>query len=98
MNDNCCGRNSNYGMCPKCLKLRELTKHHILPRRRFPAGKNSPLLHLCRPCHTEIDDFTLDWDDMERSYFIEMTVLWLKGVYDDVPPTQVRYQTAQRAA
>ncbi len=83
MNDNCCGRSSSYGLCPRCHKLRELTKHHILPKRRFPAGRNSPLLHLCRVCHDVIDDLTFLWEEMERSYIIEQTVRWLKGEHDE---------------
>jgi len=83
MENNCCGRSSNYGLCPRCTRLRELTKHHILPKRRFPAGKNSPLLHLCRACHDVIDYLTLLWEDMERSYIIEQTVAWLKGEHDE---------------
>lgn len=49
----------------------------------FTAGKNSPLLHLCRQCHDIIDDLTYLWDGMERSYIVEQTVNWLKGEYDE---------------
>ena len=43
------------GLCPACLYVRELTRHHIYPRRFFGNYKNSPILHLCRSCHDEIE-------------------------------------------
>lgn len=45
-----------WGLCPKCMYLRDLTRHHIYPRRFFGAPKNSPILHLCRSCHDLIEE------------------------------------------
>ena len=95
-NENCCGRNSNYGLCPKCLRLRELTKHHILPKRVFAPGKHSPLLHLCRECHDTIDYLTLEWDDKNREYIIYETVLWLTGEKYEMRVLQERSVTNGR--
>ncbi len=47
--------NERWGLCPKCLYLRTLTRHHIYPRRFFGTPKNSPILHLCRDCHDRIE-------------------------------------------
>lgn len=44
-----------WGMCPNCLYLRDLTRHHIYPVRFFGKPKNSPILFLCRSCHDLIE-------------------------------------------
>jgi hypothetical protein len=81
VNQNCCGRNSNYGICAKCLHLRELTKHHVLPRRTFNSGRDSPILHVCRSCHDIIDAMTEGREHLGREYLIEMTQDWLRGFF-----------------
>ena len=50
-----CRNGERWGLCPACLYLRELTKHHIYPVRFFGRPKNSPILHLCRSCHDEVE-------------------------------------------
>lgn len=59
---------SHYGLCCKCLYLRDLTKHHVYPRRFFGNSPNSPILFLCRGCHDSIEinipkDVVLHKDD-----------------------------------
>ena len=44
------------GTCPKCDKLKKLTKHHILPRCHFKGGSGK-IVYLCRVCHDEIEKF-----------------------------------------
>ena len=39
------------GLCPKCLEITELTKHHILPKRYFKKKNDYMVLHICRKCH-----------------------------------------------
>ena len=46
---------NRWGLCPACLYLRDLTKHHIYPRRFFGTPQNSPILHLCRGCHDKLE-------------------------------------------
>lgn len=45
------------GLCPKCLYIRELTRHHIYPVRFFGRRneRTNPILHLCRTCHDGIE-------------------------------------------
>lgn len=43
------------GLCPKCLCIKKLTRHHLFPVRHFGDGPRSPILHLCRGCHDEIE-------------------------------------------
>ncbi len=41
------------GLCPKCLEIGELTRHHIFPRRWF---KRKEIIYLCRTCHNDIEN------------------------------------------
>ena len=50
------------GICPKCLQMARLTKHHIFPKKYFKK-KHIPVLFLCRTCH----------DDLERLYPLRKT-------------------------
>ena len=43
-------------LCPKCKRIREGTRHHILPVRFFGSNQNSPILYLCRDCHDLIEN------------------------------------------
>lgn len=97
MTENCCGKCAGYGLCPKCLRLRELTRHHILPKRVYPLGKNSPLLYVCRDCHDVIDDLTFMWEEMGRSYIVDQTVRWLQGEHDDYVSALQTRGTSYRA-
>lgn len=47
------GRKRKKGVCPKCFKVRVLTKHHVLPQRFY--GRNSNTIYLCRNCHDKIE-------------------------------------------
>lgn len=40
------------GICPKCLELKELSRHHIFPRRWF---KRKEIIFFCRECHNNIE-------------------------------------------
>lgn len=58
----------HYGICPRCMYLRDLTKHHIYPRRFFGKLLNAPILFLCRTCHDLLEtnipqDMVLHKDD-----------------------------------
>lgn len=43
------------GLCPKCLQIKEITKHHILPKRYFKKKNDYMVLHLCRECHNILE-------------------------------------------
>ncbi len=79
----CCGKSAGYGFCSKCKELRELTRHHSTPQRRYPSNRNSPLVYLCRPCHDIADELTFVWEDYGRSYLIDQCQRWLRGELDD---------------
>ena len=41
-------------VCPKCGKLKKLTKHHILPKRYF--DNETDTLYICRECHNLLEE------------------------------------------
>jgi hypothetical protein len=40
------------GVCPKCLEIKELSRHHVFPRRWF---KRKEIIFFCRQCHNEVE-------------------------------------------
>jgi len=64
--------NDRWGLCPKCLYLRDLTKHHIYPRRFFGTPKNSPILHLCRDCHDKIEELLPRHDKLSKRDYLQI--------------------------
>lgn len=64
-----CRNGERWGLCPSCLYLRELTKHHIYPVRFFGRPKNSPILHICRSCHDNVEKLIpVDMQLTKRDY------------------------------
>lgn len=61
------------GLCPKCLYIRELTKHHVYPRRFYGNHKNSPLLHLCRSCHDNIEKVIDPHIKLSKGAYLQLT-------------------------
>ena len=44
-----------YGLCPKCIKYKYLTRHHVLPQRFYKKIKQTPILYICRDCHDKLE-------------------------------------------
>jgi hypothetical protein len=65
-------------MCAKCLKIRESSKHHLLPRRFFGSNENSPLLFLCRDCHTALEKLIPQHHKLERDEYFLIAVEFLR--------------------
>ena len=42
-------------ICPACLEQKEMTKHHVYPKRHF--GKNAMIFELCRACHDKLEKY-----------------------------------------
>lgn len=43
---------ANQIICPKCKGVTKPSRHHVLPQRHF---EHSPILHLCEPCHKDLE-------------------------------------------
>jgi hypothetical protein len=44
-----------YGLCPACKKMRNLTEHHLYPKRFFGKKNNKALLLICVDCHRALE-------------------------------------------
>lgn len=62
----------HYGLCGRCLYLRELTKHHLYPRRFFGNSSNSPILFLCRSCHDAIEKLIPVETPLEKEDYLQI--------------------------
>lgn len=74
-----CRNGERWGLCPACLYLRELTKHHIYPVRFFGRPKNSPILHLCRSCHDEIEKEISVTEQLTKRDYLQIAREFLGG-------------------
>jgi len=67
------------GLCARCLIVKRLTKHHIFPKRFFGSNPGSPILHLCRDCHNDIEVHIPQHTELERDEYLAIAVEFLKG-------------------
>ena len=65
-------------LCPKCLKITEGSKHHVLPKRFFGSNQNSPLLFLCRNCHSDLEDQIPQHHKLDREDYFEIAAEFLQ--------------------
>ena len=62
----------HYGLCPKCLYLRDLTKHHIYPKRFFGRHSNTAILLLCRSCHDLLETNIPQDDILHKEDYLQI--------------------------
>lgn len=67
-----CRNGNRWGLCPQCLYLRDLTAHHIYPKRFFGTPKNSPILYLCRECHDEIEKLIPRDEELPKREYLQI--------------------------
>lgn len=69
------------GVCPKCFKIKRLTRHHLLPQRFF--GKTKAIILLCEGCHiydeNSIERLLPQFRKLTREEYFEVTKKWLRG-------------------
>ncbi len=75
-------------LCVKCLRIRESSKHHLLPRRFFGSNQNSPLLFLCRECHNDLEEQIPQHVKLDRDEYFQIAVDFLQPAqpYGNVLP------------
>ncbi len=75
-------------MCAACKKIRESSKHHILPLRFYGSSQNSPILYLCRTCHDEIERLIPQHHKLDREDYFEIAAEFLQPAqqYGNVLP------------
>lgn len=77
------------GLCPHCLKVTQLTRHHIYPRRFFGCYQGSPILHICRRCHDLIEKLIPQRHKLERYEYEEIARDFLRERYSsELSPLQ----------
>jgi hypothetical protein len=68
------------GLCPRCLRIRGLSKHHAFPRRFFGNGNgNQSTLFLCGECHDEIEVIIPQSFRLSKEQYLELHRQFLRG-------------------
>ena len=68
------------GVCPRCLHIRGLSKHHMFPKRFFGNGNgNRSTLFLCLECHELIEDIIPFSVKLRKEQYLEIHRLFLQG-------------------
>ena len=73
--------NGRLGICPNCLQVKYLTKHHVLPKRFYKKQRRPIILMLCRDCHNEIEKEIPYKKKLERRQYIEIAQTFLRRDY-----------------
>lgn len=73
-------------VCPRCFRLKVLTKHHIKPLRHF--GKNPYVIYLCKDCHRDIETVIKSEEfgigELKDYEYFEITKLFIKGGVSEI--------------
>lgn len=64
------------GLCPRCLEIRFLTRHHIEPQRH---NKNSPIVFLCWDCHREIEELLPEHYRLSFREYLHIAGKFIRG-------------------
>jgi hypothetical protein len=63
-------------LCPKCLQIRQRSRHHIFPVRHFGRKNNNTILYLCQECHQHLETF-IPPQRKSRLFYIEVVQQFL---------------------
>lgn len=66
------------GICPKCLEIKHLTKHHCFPKRFFPKQPKPVCLWICRDCHSDLEREIPYRKKMSRDFYLKVVRDFLK--------------------
>ena len=73
-------RGHTVGLCPRCLHIRCLSKHHAFPKRFFGNGSsNQSVLFLCGECHEDIEKIIPYSFRLSKEQYLELHSYFLKG-------------------
>lgn len=64
-------------LCPKCIRVRAKTAHHVFPREFFGEQPNGPFLLLCVTCHAELERI-VHHPSLSKRQILDMTAEWLE--------------------
>jgi len=66
------------GLCPKCIEITQLTRHHIFPLRHYPRQRKPVCLYLCRNCHSDLER-KIPFKKMARDFYVAVVKNFLTG-------------------
>ena len=67
------------GVCPRCLHIQGLSKHHVFPKRFFGNGNgNRSALLLCEECHEFIESIIPFSIKLRKEQYLEIHRLFLQ--------------------
>lgn len=66
-----------WGYCPKCEDWKQLTRHHIVPKRFFGWQREPIVILLCRDCHDELEKIIPISEKQERSFYSLVVINFL---------------------
>lgn len=78
------------GLCPHCLKVRYLQRHHIYPKRFFKKNNTTNLLYLCDNCHKEIEEILPLYRKLTKEEYLDIHKKWLRGEEVIVYPLETK--------
>lgn len=65
------------GICPKCKEVKELTNHHIYPKRFYGNQFSRRKLLICRTCHNTLETFIPQREKMPDKFYQSIVDLFL---------------------
>jgi hypothetical protein len=63
-------------LCPKCIRIRPKTAHHIFPKEFWGEQPNGPFLFLCEACHAGIQKL-VHYPSLTKRQILDITAEWL---------------------
>ena len=67
------------GLCVKCMRIRQLQKHHVLPVSKYGRKDNHSTILLCDDCHKEIERI-LPYRKLDTDEYLHITKMWLLNI------------------
>lgn len=66
-------------VCPKCMQVRSLTKHHLTPKRFFHKKNNQNIIYICEECHKEIEAIIPRFRKLFKEEYFDIHKKWIRG-------------------
>jgi hypothetical protein len=66
------------GICVKCMLIRNIERHHVLPRKWFKRY-NVSVITLCSECHREIHELIPCFKRLSKRQYFGIHRQWIQG-------------------